>query len=944
MKKVWKILKRILKILGVFVLVIIAALILIPIIFKDKLIKIAKDEINKSLNAKVEFKDIKISAFRSFPNINLNILQLTVVGIDLFEKDTLVSFESFSVDLNLMSIIKGDEIKVRSILLNKPVINAIVLQDGKANWDIVKDTTSTPTDTSKKEESSAFKMSLKKFEIRDAKVKYDDQQSKMFADLNQFNFLLKGDFTDKQTDIDMIMSISELTFEMEGVKYLNKTNLKYVAVLDADMVKSKYTFKKNTLSLNDFEMGFDGWVEMPSSDIFMDIKFASKKADFKSILSLIPAIYMSDFKDLKASGKLAFDGFSKGKLGEKSMPLFGIHLVIENGRFNYPDLPKSVENVNVAVKVNSKDTLMEYMDIDISRFHLEMASNPFDIKALINMFPADMNILADVKGKIDMKSIKDIVPIEGMTLSGWVDADVHMKGKLSAIEKEKYEEFEASGKIGLTDFELITEGVPPMKILSSLLTFTPKICKLESFNSKVGKSDIHLQGQLENYIPYVFSNGTVRGNLDFQSDLFDANEYLTDEETPAPVSPTDTIPVTAFEVPNNINFNLSTKIKKLLYDKIEISQIEGKVTLAESRMSLDKLRMNMLKGSMIMSGYYDSKNIKKPLADFNLEINKFDVQEAMTAFITFRRIAPIVKNAKGNISAQIGATCTLTNELSPVLNTLNAKGRLKSDNLGFSKSKFFDLVGNAIKDDKYKNPTLKNFDIQFSIKDGNLIVDPFTTNISDTKAEISGVQNIDRTMNYVINLSMPKSKMGQQTNQLVDNLMANAKSKGVEIKPSSEIKLALLVTGKVEDPKISIDMKELVADKIEDLKEQAKEEIKKIVDEKKEEVIEDIEKKIQTYMAEAEKKAAELKAAGYRISSQAKAETYKQADNLVSEAKKKNAIAENLAKKTADKLKKEANEKEAAANRETDKKAQEIIDKAKNETEKWKQEAKNKIK
>ena len=66
---------------------------------------------------------------------------VSVVGVDKFQGDTLAGFKSFDLVFNLSSILKKTGYEVKSIVMDKAVINAIVLKDGTANWDIVKDTT-----------------------------------------------------------------------------------------------------------------------------------------------------------------------------------------------------------------------------------------------------------------------------------------------------------------------------------------------------------------------------------------------------------------------------------------------------------------------------------------------------------------------------------------------------------------------------------------------------------------------------------------------------------------------------------------------------------------------------------------------------------------------------------------------------------------------------------
>jgi hypothetical protein len=83
--------KKTLRITGITLLVLIVLAFLIPVIFKKQILALVKKEINKSLNAKVDFSDVKLSLFRHFPKAGIVIDDLTVVGLDKFAGDILIA-------------------------------------------------------------------------------------------------------------------------------------------------------------------------------------------------------------------------------------------------------------------------------------------------------------------------------------------------------------------------------------------------------------------------------------------------------------------------------------------------------------------------------------------------------------------------------------------------------------------------------------------------------------------------------------------------------------------------------------------------------------------------------------------------------------------------------------------------------------------------------------
>ncbi len=85
-------LKKILKYFGFTVLFLIVLIILLPFIFKGKIIEMVKEEANKSLNAKVDFGEFDLGLISTFPNFNFSINDVKVDGIDKFEGIQMISY------------------------------------------------------------------------------------------------------------------------------------------------------------------------------------------------------------------------------------------------------------------------------------------------------------------------------------------------------------------------------------------------------------------------------------------------------------------------------------------------------------------------------------------------------------------------------------------------------------------------------------------------------------------------------------------------------------------------------------------------------------------------------------------------------------------------------------------------------------------------------------
>src|SRR3712207_39055 len=123
---------------AILMVVLLAAAALAPYLFKDKIKQVLDKQIAKNVKAKVLYQtdNVNISLFRDFPNLALSIDDLTIIGQDSFQRDTLAALPNFSLGLDLISVIAGDRLKIRSVKLQDPRLKLKVLKSGRANWDI----------------------------------------------------------------------------------------------------------------------------------------------------------------------------------------------------------------------------------------------------------------------------------------------------------------------------------------------------------------------------------------------------------------------------------------------------------------------------------------------------------------------------------------------------------------------------------------------------------------------------------------------------------------------------------------------------------------------------------------------------------------------------------------------------------------------------------------
>jgi len=929
MKKISGIIVKVL--LGLILLVLVL-LFTVPIIFKDKIRTKVVEVINGSVNANVKFDDYKLGFFRNFPNLTFSLNGLSVVGINKFDKDTLVACKSFDLVFNLSSLFGKSGYEVKSIIIDRAVINAIYAKDGTANYDIMKDTTTTPAPAAPAAPST-MKIKLKNVKLLNSSIAYIDHEGSMSAFFKGVNYSMKGDMTMSETDMQMAMTAKEFTFIMDGMKYINKAVVDSKIDMLANLDNWKFTFRENYITLNDMKVNFTGWVLMPKSDIETDIKFNTPSTSFKSLLSLVPAVYMSDYKDLKTSGDFSFSGSAKGiySSANNTLPDITLAFSVSNGLISYPSLPEQIKNINIKSNVFVDGKKMDNTTVGVDVFHMELAGNPFDMNFSLKTPISDPDFKGSMVGKIDLSALMKAMPMDSISLSGIIDMSVQMAGRMSMIDKKQYDSFKAAGKMNIKNMKVAMTGYPEVKINEAAFEFTPAYAAMTNTTLNVGgKSDFSLSGHIENYIPYVFSNKTIKGNLSLNSTLIDVSEIMS-KMSSGSSAVADTTSMTLIQVPKNIDFDFSALIDKFSYDSIKAQNVKGHIIVRDGILSIRDAGMNILNGTILMNADYDTRDTLKPTMKADFDMKNIEVKDAFKTFNMVQKLAPAAKNIDGKISAKMSYMSLLGKDMMPITNTINGSGNLQSNQITLLESKTFDKMKETLKlGDKYSN-TFKDINISFKIANGRISVSPFDVKTGNLKMNISGDQGIDQTINYLVKTEIPRSDLGGSVNSLIDNLSKQASAFGINYKPSDVLKVNLKVTGTFTKPVVAPFFGSASGESTGGAKSAVKEVVKQTindnVDKAKEKGRAEAEIQAAKLVKDAEDQGQALRDEAAKTAIQMRKEADDQAKKLLDGSS--GTLGKMAAQKAGDQLKKTADKKATQLVKEADIQATKLVEDAK---------------
>lgn len=796
-------LKKILKISAIVIVVIIATLFAIPYFFKDQIKAKIAEAINESVDAKVSFTDADLSLFRNFPNATVGIEKLVIINKAPFEGDTLVSLGQLNLKMSIKELFKGKDepLSIQGISSTNGLINIIFNKDGVGNFDIA---LKNKDKTQKDDKSKPLSLKIQGYKIENFTFRYIDQGSKIKMVIDSLNHEGTGDFTNSKLDLTT-QSTAKISLDMDKVNYMKNVKLTLDAVLGIDLEQSKYTFKENKALINQLPLEFDGFIQMVDAGQNYDLKFKTPTSSFTNFLGLIPSAYSSGLNGVKTTGDFTVSGFAKGQLTETTVPKFNVEIASNNASFQYPNLPKSVQNIVIDTKIINETGILNDTYVNLDKLSFRIDQDVFNAKANIKNITVNPFVNAALKGTINLANLSKAYPIKmDKPLTGILKADVTTQFDMASVEKSQYQNIKNAGTMSLSGFKYTDENNKSMNISTALVEFNPSTINLKKFDATTGKSDLSVTGILENFYGFMFKKQELRGNFNMSSNQLAVDDFMT-AGAPA-TKETAAKPAEAIKIPAFLNCTLNAKATTVLYDNLKLKDVSGRLIVKDEKATLENFKTSIFGGTIGLTGTVSTKT-KVPTFDMNLGFNQVDIAQTFTQLDMMKKIAPIAGIINGKLNSTIKLNGNLdAKELTPDLSSISGDllGQLLSTTINSKNSTLLNALTSNIKFIDMSKVNLNDIKAALTFENGKVNVKPFDIKYQDIKITVGGTHGFDQTMNYNLKLDVPAKYLGNEANAFL------AKMSPADAAKLQNIPINAVITGNFSNPKISTDMKTAV--------------------------------------------------------------------------------------------------------------------------------------
>ena len=767
--------KKIIKIAGLLLLLVLGVLVAVPFFLEAKIGDLIKKNVNKNINATLDFSQVNLSLLRSFPKAELRFQDLYLLNRGPFEGDTLFKSKSISLEMGIKELLKGagEPIAINSLVFDEAVLKLKTDMQQNANYEIAKEEeTKSEVDT----ESAGFTFGLESFRLMNSEISYEDLNSGILLKVKDIEHKGKGDLSLEISELETQTS-ALVSFELDSTLYLDNTKVMLDALIGVDLKTNTYSFLKNEGFINKLPLVFEGFVRNFDDKQEIAIKFKTPSSEFDNFLAVIPEVYAKNIKDVQTTGIFNIEGEMAGIMDDEHIPEFNIKIDARNASVKYPDLPKAIKNINMDLSIKNTSGLAEDTYIDITKASFAIENDRFELSSMLTELLGNTKVRSHIVCNMNLANISKAYPMpEAIDLKGLLNADINTSFDMESIDKKRYENTTLNGYLRVDELRYNSNNLSgPLTIHDASMEFSPARVLLNNMNGQLGKTDFKIDGTIKNLLGFLFNDEKVTGSFKMNSDTFDLGDFMSQEDIEEPGKDKTALnqenkemAAEKIQIPAFLDCTVDARANSVIYDNLILRNVKGQLKIFDQQAILSNFQSSLYNGTLNLNGYTSTKG-EIPSFSMQVDMSSVNLEDTFKNVELFRVLAPMAAALEGKLNSVIEISGNLNDDFTPDLNTIsgNVLAEALAVKLNPENAKILNSLNsqlNFIEADKFNLKTLKT---ALSFKDGTVNVKPFTIKYEDIAITVDGSHSFDKKLNYDLNIEVPRKYLGKELNSLI---------------------------------------------------------------------------------------------------------------------------------------------------------------------------------
>ncbi|HIZ84926.1 MAG TPA: outer membrane assembly protein [Candidatus Coprenecus stercoravium] len=298
----------------------------------------------------------------------------------------------------------------------------------------------------------------------------------------------------------------------------------------------------------------------------------------------------------------------------------------------------------------------------------------------------------------------------------------------------------------------------PIRFNKTVVKFGDRRITLQKAAIRIGRSNVVLSGTVHDLYGALKRGHVLRANLDISSRNLNVNQLMRAFATPQASEQEiekDTVStaLSLFEVPGNVDFELTTDINRMRFGKYIFRNIEGRAEVKDSHVYLENLSLNALdSASLSASLIYKAASSKFGYAGFDIKVHDIDIASLVDATPAIDSLVPMLQSFKGKVQVDVAAEGVLDSALNIKIPSLRSAIYIRGDSLVLMDGETFAEISKKLMFKNKEENLIDSISVNITVEDGSVNIYPFLVEIDRYKAAVGGVQNLDMSFDYHISI------------------------------------------------------------------------------------------------------------------------------------------------------------------------------------------------
>ena len=282
-------------------------------------------------------------------------------------------------------------------------------------------------------------------------------------------------------------------------------------------------------------------------------------------------------------------------------------------------------------------------------------------------------------------------------------------------------------------------GLPIRMSKTAVTVDGPKIT-LKNASVRIGRSNMTATGDMMGVYRAMTKGEKLTAHLSLTSDLIDCNQLINSLSFPEDTTEvlTDSVPseMKLFVIPRNIDFELQTDLKKVIFEKMLFENVHGAVDIKNQAIHLEDLSMRALDADMKAVMVYKAGSPRGGYAGFDFKIRNINIAKLVDFVPALDTIVPMLRSFKGRVMFDVAADARLDSAMNIRIPTLRSAIHIKGDSLVLMDGETFAEISKMLMFKNKKENVFDSISVNVTVHDGNVTVYPFLVEIDRYKAAV----------------------------------------------------------------------------------------------------------------------------------------------------------------------------------------------------------------